>query len=219
MIYVDAIRVARPYATSDLAAEYPFEGDAMDVSGNGRNGTIVGDPDVIDGAIGLALEFDGTGSQYVDLGTLDPAGPAKELSVSLFAKWNGLSSRYQGLIGKRDSWNVADMMWDLVLNKSEGVLRFGRAGSTVGTSNAVLPEGEWQHVGVTVSGSHVDIYVGGEIVGAGDNFSFGTDTKANMQIAADQPNGGAPFNGALDEVKIYGRGLSEEEMKALAGVE
>jgi hypothetical protein len=119
------------------------------------------------------------------------------------------------LIGKRDSWAADDMMWDLEANRDTGVLRFGRNGSTVGTGDAVLPEGEWEHVAVTFDGARLHIYVGGEVRGSGDTFSFGTDKQANVQFGCGQVNGGNPFNGALDEVRIYDRALSPFEVAFL----
>ena len=109
------------------------------------------------------------------------------------------------------------MMWDLEANRDTGVLRFGRNGSTVGTGDAVLPEGEWEHVAVTVDGAEVTIYVAGEVRGSGTDFTFGTDTQANVQFGCNTVNGGNPFNGALDEVRIYDRTLSRFELIYLAG--
>ncbi|MHC4425638.1 MAG: PA14 domain-containing protein [Planctomycetota bacterium] len=55
-----------------LVAYYPLDGDTLDASGSGHDGTAVGDPAVVDGPVGYgsALTFtpDG-GDDYVDLGT------------------------------------------------------------------------------------------------------------------------------------------------------
>lgn len=61
------------------------------------------------------------------------------------------------------------------------------------------------------------IYISGVEVGAG-GFTFGTDTAASFQFGAVAINGGNPFNGALDEIKIYNRALSATEMEGLAGL-
>ncbi|MBU0579479.1 hypothetical protein KJ628_05955, partial [Patescibacteria group bacterium] len=58
-------------ASADLVAHWRFdEGSgtiAADVSGNGNDGTLRGDPRWVAGVIGGALEFDGNGD-YVDCG-------------------------------------------------------------------------------------------------------------------------------------------------------
>ena len=222
-LYVDEIGVGHPGlqdpGASGLVAYYPLENSVEDASGNGHDGTVMGEPAYVDGpeGYGMALEFDGTGGQYVDLGTWDPSAAAGQLSVTLWAKWNGLNGQYQGLIGKRDSWDAADMMWDIEANRDTGILRFGRNGSTVGSNNVVLPEGEWEHVTVTFDGAVLRFYVGGVMTNSAGNFSFGTDVDASLQFGCGGGGGGNAFNGALDEVRIYDRALSGFEIKYLAG--
>jgi len=226
LLTIDDIRIGRDGISdpggSGLLVYCALENDPNDSSGNGHDGTLAGDPNFpvayVDGAVGTGMLFDGTyGHQHVALGTFNPSAGTGQLSVSLWANWNGLSGQYQGLIGKRDSWAADDMMWDLEANRDTGVLRFGRNGSTVGTGDAVLPEGEWEHVAVTVDGAEVTIYVAGEVRGSGTDFTFGTDTEANVQFGCNTVNGGNPFNGALDEVRIYDRTLSRFELIYLAG--
>jgi hypothetical protein len=51
-IFVDYVRTFRPYPAYDLAAYYPLDGDTLDATGNGFDGTAMGDPVFIEGAIG-----------------------------------------------------------------------------------------------------------------------------------------------------------------------
>jgi hypothetical protein len=219
ILYVDNIRVTRSYLTAGQVGFYPLEGDAQDRSGQGLDGTLVGDPVFVDGVQGQALEFDGTGAQYVDLGTANPSSVFGKLSLSLWARWNGLSGEWQGLIGKRDTWAPDRMMWQIEASRDTGVLNFARSGGpTVGSGGTVLAVGEWQHVGITFDGKGGKFFIDGEVVGSG-LFSLGAGTDAALVFGCCQANGGSPFNGALDEVAIYDFGLSDEEMKKLATVE
>ena len=207
-IYVDAIRTTRALQpVYDLAAQFPLEGDALDVSGNGFDGTIVGDPNFIEGAIGQALEFNGS-DQYVDLGTFNPSLGSTQLSLALWAKWNDLSGQWQGLIGKRDAWNGTDTMWQIEAHRDSGVLSFARNGSSLGSGDRVLPVGEWQHVGVSFDGSTAKFFVDGAVTNEG-GFSFGPATDAAVIFGCCQANGGNPFNGALDEIQIYDTGVPD----------
>ena len=45
-----------------LMGWWPFDGDVSDASGNGRDGTVGGDPQFVPGIYGDALEFDGDDS-------------------------------------------------------------------------------------------------------------------------------------------------------------
>ena len=219
LIFVDDIGVGHPGSsdpgTSGLIAYYPLENDATDASGNGHDGTVMGEPVYVDGLVGMALEFDGAGGQYVDLGTWDPSAATGRLSVALWANWNGLSGQYQGLIAKRDIWAADDMMWQIEANTDTGTLGFFRNGSTPADGDPVLPVGEWAHVAATFDGTTAKFYFNGTMTGQGD-FSFGTDPDAALVFGACQGDGGNPFNGALDEVRLYDRALSSFEIKYLA---
>jgi len=222
LLYVDDILVGHPGSSdpgsSGLMAYYALANDANDSSGNGYAGTVMGEPVYVDGpeGYGMALEFDGAGGQYVDLGTWNPSASTGQLSVLLWARWNGLSGQYQGLIAKRDLWAADDMMWQIEANRDSGALGFFRNGSTPADGDPVLPIGEWTHVAATFDGTTARFYFNAEMTGQGD-FSFGSDPEAALVFGACQGDGGNPFNGALDEVRLYDRALSAFEVKYLAG--
>ncbi len=223
LIFVDDIQVGHPVSSVDpgnrgLVAYYPMENDTLDSSGNGPDGTPAGDPIYVNGpaGYGMAMEFDGTGNQRVNLGTFNPSADTGQLSVSLWARWNGLTEFYQGLIGKRDSWAVDDMMWQIEATIDTGALGFSRTEVYPADGDPVLPMGEWTHLAVTFDGTTAAFYVDGVKTGQGD-FSFGTDTGAGVVIGDCQSGGGNPFNGALDEVRIYNRALMDLEVSFLAG--
>ena len=166
--------------------------------------------------MGNAMLFNGAGGQYVNLGTWNPSAETGQLSVSLWAKWGGLTTFYQGLIGKRDTWAANQMMWQIEANQTTGNLSFSRTDSYPASGNPRLPIGEWAHVLVSFDGTTAKFFFNGQMTGQGA-FSFGTDPEAAMQFGACEANGGNPFNGALDEIHIYDRPLSSFEVSYLAG--
>jgi hypothetical protein len=174
---------------------------------------VVGAPVYVDGQVGQAIEFDGSAAQRVTLGTLNPSEATGQLSIALWTRWNGLSGFYQGLIGKRDSWAANDMMWQIEANIDTGIVRLQREGAEV-VSNA-MPEGEWTHVAMTFDGATGTIYMDGNVVAEGP-FSFGTDPTAGTVFGDSVSGGGNPYNGALDEIRIYDRALSPFEIRYLA---
>ena len=219
-IYVDDIRVGRRGASDPGMglAYYALEDAVTDGSGNGHDGTAVGDPVFVDGPAGLgkALQFDGAGGQRVTIGTWNPSAATGQLSLSLWAKWGGLTTFYQGLIGKRDNWAANDMMWQIEANVTTGVLRLQREGAEV--VGPTIPVGEWTHIAGTFDGAAAKMYVNGSVVGQGA-FTFGTDPGAMMVFGDSVGGGGNPFNGVLDDVRIYDRTLSSFEINYLAGIE
>ena len=217
LVFIDDIQVGRvgvaDPGSSGLVAHYALEENVEDSSASGHHGTAVGDPVYVPGQVGMGLEFDGTGNQYVDLGTLNPSAATGQLSVSLWAKWNGLSGLYQGLIGKRDTWAADDMMWQIEANVDTGVIYLQREGLDVATT--ALPEGEWTHVAITCDGTTATVYRSADVA-AEAAFTLGTDADAAMVFGASVAGGGNPFNGALDEIRIYDRVLSPFEIRYLA---
>jgi hypothetical protein len=217
MLYVDDIQFGKPIQPVGLVAAYSFENDLMDSSGNGHDGTLLGTPTYVDGPTGKgkAILFPGTGGNAVNLGTWNPSEKTGLLSVSLWAQWNGLTTYWQGLIGKRDSWADGQTMWQIEANQTTGNLSFSRYNITGGTGPA-LKVGEWTHIAVTFDKTTARFYVNGAQTGAGA-WSFGPDREASLQIGCDNANGGNPFNGAIDEVKLYDLVLTPAEILTLAG--
>jgi hypothetical protein len=220
--YVDDIR--NGFEPIGLVAYYAFEDNIEDSSGNSHHGTLAGDPNLPVGYVngpagfGQAMLFDGAeGHQYIDLGTFNPSAATDKLSIALWAKWDGPSESWQAFAGKRHSgnWDREIMMWYFELERDSWDIRFAREGSSLNTGQT-LEVDQWNHLAVTFDGTTAKFYFNGVLVQEG-NFSFGNDTEAPMQIGAATGGGGNPFNGALDEVRIYDIVLSEAEILTLAG--
>jgi hypothetical protein len=79
-----------------------------------------------------------------------------------------------------------------------------------------LEMGEWEHIGLSFDGTDCTLYRNGDAVGSGA-YSLGPDTQAALVFGCCQAAGGNPYNGALDEVRLYNRPLSAEEVAWLAG--
>ncbi len=171
-----------------------------DATANHHDGTETGEVQSTAGIINGAMAFDGNGDR-ITVGTWNPNERSPELTISLWAKWAGLNGQYQGLIAKRDSWGANSMMWQIELNVDSGGLSFAREGSYPPGVGA-LPIGEWAFVAVTFDGANATIYRDGVAVASGA-FSLGAKTDAGITIGSGEPTGGNPFNGALDDVRIY----------------
>ncbi len=217
MLYIDDILFGKPIQPVGLVASYSLENNVEDSSGNGHHGTILGTPTYVDGPAGKgkALLFPGTPGNAVNLGTFNPSEKTGMLTVALWAKWNGLSTQWQGLIGKRDTWAADQTMWHIEANQTTGVLSLGRYNISVGSGNTVLKVGEWTHIAITFDKTTARFYVNGVQTASG-TWSFGPDREASLQFGQDSADGNA-FNGALDEVKLYDIVLTPAEILALAG--
>jgi hypothetical protein len=86
----------------------------------------------------------------------------------------------------------------------------GKGYSYYANDPLMLTAGAWHHVAATYDGAMMRAYLDGEEVGRG--------MQAQMAIKdSDQPfRIGANYQGAVDEVMLYDRALTKEEVEALA---
>jgi Concanavalin A-like lectin/glucanases superfamily/F5/8 type C domain len=184
---------------------------ALDETG-AHDGTLTGGLTWVAGHDGNGLQFrGGNGSPFVDLGAWQTDGPAG-LSLSLWVNWAGGNGLYQGLVSQRDG----TMYWWSEL-PSGGEVRF--KSNTSPQSLLTIPpvaEGEWVHLAfshdaVTATGT---IYLNGEAQNDG-SWSLPGGDFSNLRTGIGVVNTGdglGTFNGVLDDVMIFDRPISVEEV-------
>jgi beta-lactam-binding protein with PASTA domain len=184
-----------------------------------HNGILRGNPPAtwlpLEGKMGGALSFDGI-DDYVTCGTFNPSAATGKLTISLWAKWNGQPTGFQGLIAKREFWGDGKTMWCIEMAKDTGAVRFFRESSVVIGGAPVLPIGQWAHVAVSFDGTTATMYINGDPTGSGP-FSFPSYTEATVEFGAAQRDGLNAFNGVLDDIRLYDQALSQKEIQTLAG--
>ena len=208
------LEVARMVAYYPLD-ELGIEGEpnfVADASGEGRNGEKFNGVSVVPGVIGNAFSFDGNGGDFVDIGTWNPSDGTGQLTVSMWVAWNpDGGSTWQGPMGKRDTWNGAEMMWQLELShNNNGFMEFKRNGSGMPGGYLMPRDQSWVHLVQTFDGSNAIMYINGEYVTSG-GFSFGSDPTSVMTIGACEAGGGNPWHGLMDDVKVYNYAVTPAE--------
>jgi len=193
------------------------ENDLNDYSGNGNHGTAVDGPvTVLDAERGWVVAFNDQPSlpSRINCGTDDPSAGG-ELSVSIWIKWDGLNGNWQGMAGK--SFQYEDRRWIFQLRDSDGFIQWGGTDQdNLHIFSTVAPAiGEWQHVAGTCDGSYSKVYINGEIVGE-DIGGFRPDAalEANVTLGfgEDRDDYDESFNGLMDEIYIYNRTLSDNQI-------
>jgi len=83
-------------------------------------------------------------------------------------------------------------------------------------TGVIAPKGEWSHLAGTYDGAEVRIYLNGNVVAS--QAATGPMQTSNGPLFIGTKHSTAPagdeFNGEMDDVRIYNRGLSEAEIKA-----
>jgi len=188
---------------------------AADSSKQGRNGTLQGglsfDKDSVPGRMGKALKFDGKEGFVQVAGYKGVAGTAPWT----LAAWIKTKTSKGDIL----SWGAGDFgkMWTF------GFIR-GRIGVTPKGGylymNDPTDDDAWHHVAVVVEEAktpnlhdNVKLYRDGEPakihdIGLLDLWPIETGSEQDVRI-------GGKFNGLLDDVRLYDRALSEDEIKAL----
>ena len=210
----------------DLVAYYSFNEPSgvvvLDESGHGRDGTIRNNAARVAGISGMnndgAIEFDGE-DDSVDIGTIDI--PGSELSLSAWFRADNFDEWDGRIISKATGTAEQDHYWMVSTTRSsqENRLRFrlktDNGGTTTLVANTELSAGTWTHVVATYDGSAMKIYKDG--VEDGSKVKSGS-LVGNASVPASigrNPNDDVEFDGVIDEVLIYNKVLSAEEVAAL----
>ncbi|NQT01543.1 MAG: hypothetical protein HQ580_05945 [Planctomycetes bacterium] len=197
-----------------LVAFYAFENDANDSSGNGLNGTLVGDAKFAEGpaGYGMALDLDGDGD-YVDCG-LDPKFDITEQitftywikAVALDKGWNTVLSRGD------DSWRSSRAGTENSMEAAVG----GTSGNYV-LGATLVDDDKWHHVGAVYDGETFSLYVDGELDVSEESTGSITVSSYPLYIGNNSQNTDREWTGLIDEVVIFNRSLSTGEIRYLAG--
>lgn len=193
--------------------------EILDRSGNNNYGNASGTR-VSAGKSGQGLAFNGTDSSVVinqstSLNTIQSA-----MTFSTWVKFNQVNRTtdgydWQALITKNAYGN-----WFSLMMSTEGgnFLRFYHPGLTPSQSDydwtGIVEANKWYLVTVSYNGSSVKHYVDGVLKVT--TAVTGTPTTNSSNVFLGFSNTGPyPLDGSMDEVRLYNRALSDDEVKQL----
>jgi len=167
-----------------------------------------------EGKIEEALEFNGK-SDFIDCGNDESLNLTDAITIEVWIKPKsaGEGGPNAGPVCKAEA-GVAPWSWQLRYNAPGSFMGFqfnaNPGGSTWISVQERLSAGEWYHIAGTFDGKEIICYLNGvekqkgkiaAISGGAGTFFIGQDGWVNV------------FNGVIDEVRIYNRGLDENEIK------
>ena len=190
---------------NSLVAYYPFNGNANDLTSNGRDFTVYGDTTLTNGKDNSsysAYSFDGNGD-YLETANIPSFD---NYTISLWAK-PASSGTYEAMFS---SYN--DSSYGFQIDLSSGNFHIRKAGASGG--NIVLSTaqlGVWTFIAFTYDGTNSIGYINS------DNESpvSGGTTEFNRFRIGRNRNGNTYFSGAIDELRIYNRALTASEISSL----
>lgn len=186
-----------------------------DSSGNGNIGTLLGQPSWVVGKTGKALQFNSVGD-CVDCGNDSILAPAS-ITVSLWGKRDSTIGWADTFITRpHGGWTSS-----YAIRKDRFIINFTTQGEKQILFTVPGFE-EWTHYVLTYDGSNMRGYINGvEVsnspVSVTDTILYSSAGDAPVVIGAHGKGGAGALNGAIDEVRIYNRALSKEEVKEQYG--
>ncbi|MCH8216985.1 MAG: hypothetical protein IH892_09455 [Planctomycetes bacterium] len=206
-------------ATEGLGAHWAFDEGAgtlvTDSSGNGNDGNLTGGVNwVVEGRIGGALEFNGSSGHV-----LVPFDPSISLlnqgdfTIMAWFKPVGVPAENKEVLQQGDGGGTG-RTWLFVANGGE--IRSFLGGATTGSG--IIVEGDtWYHAAVVVTENgatdSVQVYVDGQP--EGNMGQFGMESSQGSYFIGCHKNLSNFWEGLIDDVALFTRALSQEEIQAL----
>ena len=223
------ILVEQEAPTNNLLLYYDFESTNLnyvaDQSGHAYTSTIHGAAFISNGLSGSGMSFDG--NDWLNAGdVLDVGAVWTTLTVSAWVK---IPSSYAS--SNNQMWAISKNQepspytgWCVAMNSDNTVLL--NLISSYPTradvnSSSLVRDGTWRHVCGVFSAPTNRLSARVFVDGASDGLNeyvgthTPTDTATPLCIGRRSPNGSSPFTGDMDEIRIYGRELSSDEIALL----
>ncbi len=198
---------------------------AGDVSGQGNDGTLANgasfETDTPDGS-DSSVRLDGA-DDAIQLPGVDAAGDG--LSVALWFKADSFSTTDARLVSKATGTAANQHVFMLSTIKVGNEIRLrarvrvGGVTTTLRARGGQLGIGEWHHAALTHDGAVLRLHLDGVEVASTALFGpVDRDASVPVAVGAQPPGaGGRHFDGLVDDVRILQRGLTAQEVAALAG--
>jgi len=204
-----------PDTDPDLLGHWTFDEGAgtmaADSSGNGNHGTLIGEPQWVEGLFGGAAAFDGV-DDYIDTGSTENL-PNWTISCWAICPLPPSNSAPTGPIHREQNYQIS---W----HHSNEVFRGTAAISVGGTWYAASfgpMEGEtWYHLAATYDGETFSSYKDGVLITANETPSGDASNDSNTLKFGRHALAAQYWGGTVDEIHVFTRALTADEIKVLS---
>jgi hypothetical protein len=207
---------------SGLASWWRGEGNATDSTGH-FDGMFVNNTVFALGKVGQAFSFNGIDNLVAVPDSDEWTLGVNDFSLDMWVNFNDIQSR-TAFIGHDEGGGSTNkwIFWydelgdDVTPDTPGSALRFAinpAIGSRNPISSAWRPNiGQWYHVAITRNASTYALYIDGEQVSTSVHTDEIANAAAPLTIGASE---GFFFNGLIDEVHFFSRGLSSSEIQTI----
>ncbi|HSY16849.1 MAG TPA: immunoglobulin domain-containing protein, partial [Candidatus Acidoferrales bacterium] len=202
---------------SGIVAWWQAEANGNDLIG-GNNATLVGGTTFATGEVGQAFQFNGTNS-YVQVGGSNNLAGARTIEAWVYPGTNtgfGLPIITCGPDGADDFFGIAGTSGNC--NVGQYNLYVDHFGTTCYNGGIAVTPNAWNHVALVYTGTTLQFFVNGvpgTLLGSSPLYDY----NLNTSIIGGNVNGSSTtksyFNGLIDELAVYNRALSSNEIAAI----
>lgn len=211
--------------TNGLISYWTFDkaniaGDkAKDIWG-GQDATMNGNPKIVKGKVGDALEFDGDDYLLITDDITTAKLPKREMTIEVWVypehsiEWGGYIGAFQDNGGFEKGWILGNNNQQFSFAVStdgaddgDGVLTY--------LKTEAFDLNQWYHVMATYNGKKMKIYINGKLENTSDVQSGDIIYPKNLFFTIGiykDDNEHFPHKGMIDEVRLYERALSKDEV-------
>lgn len=198
-------------------------GQYLDISGEGHHAIpdiVPGSTSFVDGVdpakTGDGLDFTVEPLSIADSGDWAPSLSTGQVSISGWLKWAGSNGAWQGVVSNRSAVGAATANFYIEIRQDNGRLQVGGIPGSGDVQVAPLPVGEWAHMAVTARAGEVTVYINGMPLNTSTSAQAVYQNVVPVRIGALDRNATSgnllsPYNGAMDDIRIFNYALSSAE--------
>ncbi|MEJ2703230.1 MAG: hypothetical protein P8Z79_12390 [Sedimentisphaerales bacterium] len=191
---------------------------AVDWSGHGHHGTLVGSPQWADGYDASAINIGGVSGNRVEiigyegvLGTQDRTTTAwiKTAAAGDFVSWGQ---------------NTTSQKWIFRVQNNPNAIRLEVSGGyTIGTTD--VQDNQWHHAAAVLESagspdvSDIRLYLDSVLEAISSSSVVDINTVGGRNVWIGDGHHDRPFPGLIDDVRIYDKALSEDELKLVMRID
>ena len=207
-----------------LYLSFDEDGDPIDASDNPTDVTVHGTLNKGDDQFGgQAMEFDGVNTNFIEAAHSSKLIGMEALTIAAWAMTTNADAQARGIISKRTGFNNADVYQVFSWNDVKMYARVNaqNSGDTQMVSETGLESDVWYHFAIVFNGTAPEaergkMYVNGTLEGTFSHPDQAVgDSDAPLWIGTLNTGYAQTWIGLIDELKVFARALSEEDILEL----
>jgi hypothetical protein len=209
--------------TTGLIAHYPFDGNADDASVNGNHGTVMGAVLTTDalGRENSAYEFNGINAYITIPNSATLSSPDTELTIVALVNPYGdskVGSPFGPILVKSNSGtNAFQYRFALDRGSSGFYVTVNNWGNNA-IATMDIAVNKWHALAATVNGNTAKLYHNGRLIDIQPIQGPIKYDERPLEIGRDTPGAAEYFWGKIDDIRIFNRELTLEEVREASGI-